>query len=266
MVRSTEMLEKCIATRFFYTLHFKTSIAMPFSKLPMKLLLIEDEPNVISLIQRSLTANGHEITIAMDGQSGLQMALQHQFDVIILDLMIPIINGMEVCRRARQAQVTTPILMLTALGTTENIVSGLDAGADDYMTKPFKLAELEARLRTLIRRGKEPEKEKNDKILTLGDLVLDKVTKTVKRGGQPIELTATEFRLLEYLLSNTNRVLNRMEILENVWDINFNLGTNVVDVYINYLRKKIDKNHDIKLIHTVFGMGYVVRQSYEDTK
>jgi DNA-binding response OmpR family regulator len=134
------------------------------------------------------------------------------------------------------------------------------------MTKPFKLAELEARLRTLIRRGKEPEKEKNDNVLTLGDLVLDKVTKTVKRGGQPIELTATEFRLLEYLLSNTNRVLNRMEILENVWDINFNLGTNVVDVYINYLRKKVDKNHDIKLIHTVFGMGYVIRQSYEDTK
>ena len=232
----------------------------------MKLLLIEDEPSVISVIQRSLSANGHEITVAMDGQSGLQMALQHQFDVIILDLMIPIINGMEVCRRARHAQVTTPILMLTALGTTENIVSGLDAGADDYMTKPFKLAELEARLRNLVRRSKEPEKEKNEKVLSLGDLVLDKVTKTVKRGTQTIELTATEFRLLEYLLSNTNRVLNRMEILENVWDINFNLGTNVVDVYINYLRKKIDKNHDVKLIHTVFGMGYVIRQSYEDTK
>nr|WP_310587457.1 response regulator transcription factor [uncultured Dyadobacter sp.] len=239
---------------------------MPLSKLPMKLLLIEDEPSVISVIQRSLSANGHEITVAMDGQSGLQMALQHQFDVIILDLMIPIINGMEVCRRARHAQVTTPILMLTALGTTENIVSGLDAGADDYMTKPFKLAELEARLRNLVRRSKEPEKEKNEKVLSLGDLVLDKVTKTVKRGTQTIELTATEFRLLEYLLSNTNRVLNRMEILENVWDINFNLGTNVVDVYINYLRKKIDKNHDVKLIHTVFGMGYVIRQSYEDTK
>jgi DNA-binding response OmpR family regulator len=232
----------------------------------MKLLLIEDEPSVISLIQRSLSASGHEITVAMDGQSGLQMILQHTFDVIILDLMIPVMNGMEVCRRARNAQLTTPILMLTALGTTENIVSGLDAGADDYMTKPFKLAELEARLRTLTRRGKEPEKEKNENVLVLGDLILDKVTKTVKRGTQIIELTATEFRLLEYLLSNTNRVLNRMEILENVWDINFNLGTNVVDVYINYLRKKIDKNHDIKLIHTVFGMGYVVRQAYEDSK
>lgn len=232
----------------------------------MKLLLIEDEPSVISLIQRSLSASGHEVTVAMDGQSGLQMALNHTFDVIILDLMIPIMNGMEVCRKLKSAQSVIPILMLTALGTTENIVSGLDAGADDYMTKPFKLAELEARLRTLARRGKEPEKEKNDGILSIGDLVLDKITKTVRRGKHAIDLTATEFRLLEYLLSNTNRVLNRMEILENVWDINFNLGTNVVDVYINYLRKKIDKNHPVKLIHTVFGMGYVIRQVHDDTK
>ena len=232
----------------------------------MKLLLIEDEPSVISLIQRSLSASGHEITVAMDGQSGLQMALNHTFDVIILDLMIPVMNGMEVCRKLKSEQSVIPILMLTALGTTENIVSGLDAGADDYMTKPFKLAELEARLRTLARRGKEPEKEKNDGVLSLGDLVLDKITKTVRRGKHTIDLTATEFRLLEYLLSNTNRVLNRMEILENVWDINFNLGTNVVDVYINYLRKKIDKNHTVKLIHTVFGMGYVIRQIHDDTK
>jgi DNA-binding response OmpR family regulator len=230
----------------------------------MKLLLIEDEPNVISVIQRSLSASGHEIAVAMDGQSGLQMATQHTFDIIILDLMIPVINGMEVCRRLRSARIATPILMLTALGTTENIVSGLDAGADDYMTKPFKLAELEARIRTLTRRGREPEKQ--DGILAIADLVLDKNTKTVRRAGTPIDLTATEFRLLEYLLSNTNRVLNRLEILENVWDINFNLGTNVVDVYINYLRKKIDKHHDLKLIHTVFGMGYVIRQSYEDPK
>ena len=230
----------------------------------MKLLLIEDEPSVISLIQRSLSASGHEIAVAMDGQSGLQMAEQHEFSLIILDLMIPVMNGMEVCRRIRQAGLVTPILMLTALGTTENIVSGLDAGADDYMTKPFKLAELEARIRTLTRRAKEPEKEKNTSNLKMLDLVLDKDTKTVTRDSQPIELTATEFRLLEFMLSNQNRVLNRMEILENVWDINFNLGTNVVDVYVNYLRKKIDKKHKVKLIHTVFGMGYVMRQTYED--
>jgi DNA-binding response OmpR family regulator len=232
----------------------------------MNILLVEDEPSVISVIQRSLSASGHQITVAMDGQSGLQMAHQHTFDIIILDLMIPVINGMDVCRRLRSSKILTPILMLTALGTTENIVSGLDAGADDYMTKPFKLAELEARLRTLTRRGKEQEKERDEGLLIIGDLVMDTVTKTVKRENQPIELTATEFRLLEYLLSNTNRVLNRMEILENVWDINFNLGTNVVDVYINYLRKKIDKNHKIKLIHTVFGMGYVIRQAYEGSK
>jgi DNA-binding response OmpR family regulator len=232
---------------------------------PMKLLIIEDEPSVISLIQRSLSPE-NEITVAMDGQSGLQMCLQHDFDIIILDLMVPLINGMEVCRKVRSANISTPILMLTALGTTENIVSGLDAGADDYMTKPFKLAELEARIRTLTRRGKETEKEKTVTGLRIADLIMDTITKTVTRAGQPIELTATEFRLLEFLLQNQNKVLNRMEILENVWDINFNLGTNVVDVYINYLRKKIDKKHAVKLIHTVFGMGYVMRQTYEDPK
>lgn len=231
----------------------------------MKLLLIEDEPSVISLIQRSLSASGYEISVAMDGESGLKMAVQHEFD-IVMDLMIPVINGMEVCRRIRKSNSGTPILMLTALSTTENIVSGLDAGADDYMTKPFKLAELEARIRTLTRRGKELEKGKSVDTLRIGDLVLDKVTKTVTRDSQAIDLTATEFRLLEFLISNQNKVLNRMQILENVWDINFNLGTNVVDVYINYLRKKIDKNHDIKLIHTIFGMGYVMRQVYEDSK
>jgi len=232
----------------------------------MKLLLIEDEPSVISLIQRSLSVAGYEISVAMDGESGLQMATQHIFDLVILDLMIPVINGMEVCRRIRQSGSSMPILMLTALSTTENIVSGLDAGADDYMTKPFKLAELEARIRTLTRRSKDSEKEVVADILKIGDLVLDKTTKIVTRASQPIDLTATEFRLLEFFLSNQNKVLNRMEILENVWDINFNLGTNVVDVYINYLRKKIDKNNRAKLIHTIFGMGYVMRQVYEDPK
>lgn len=232
----------------------------------MKLLLIEDEPSVVSLIQRSLSEAGYEIAVALDGQSGLQMATQYEFDLVILDLMIPVMSGMEVCRKIRRTDFSTPILMLTALGTTENIVSGLDAGADDYMTKPFKLAELEARIRTLTRRNKDMDKDKNSTTLRMGDLVLDKITKTVKRASKPIDLTATEFRLLEFLLANQNKVLARLEILENVWDINFNLGTNVVDVYINYLRKKIDKNQSVKLIHTVFGMGYVMRQSHEDPK
>ena len=231
----------------------------------MKLLLVEDESNVISLIQRSLSAAGHEITVALDGQSGLEMAKKHQFDLIMLDLMLPVMNGMEVCRRLRSSGSSTPILMLTALSTTENIVSGLDAGADDYMTKPFKLAELEARIRTLTRRSKDTEKEKAD-LLIIGDLVLDQTTKTVTRNNIQVDLTATEFRLLEFLMNNQNKVLNRMEILEHVWDINFNLGTNVVDVYINYLRKKIDKDQSVKLIHTVFGMGYVMRQAYENSK
>jgi DNA-binding response OmpR family regulator len=230
----------------------------------MKLLLIEDEPSVISVIQRSLSPLGYEITVALDGQSGLEFAERYEYEVIILDLMLPLVNGMEVCRRLRKAEVITPILMLTALGTTENIVVGLDAGADDYLTKPFKLAELAARIRTLMRRSKEPEKAPGH--LKIADLVMDTLRKIVTRGGQSVELTATEFRLLEFLMQNQSRVLNRMEILENVWDINFNLGTNVVDVYINYLRKKIDKMHRDKLIHTVFGMGYVMRHHYEDSK
>ncbi|WP_025764491.1 response regulator transcription factor [Dyadobacter tibetensis] len=233
----------------------------------MKILLVEDEPNVISVIQRSLTLAGHEITVAMDGRSGLEMSNNHRFDLIILDLMLPVINGMEVCRTIRQKHNRVPIIMLTALGSTENIVSGLDAGADDYLTKPFKLAELEARIRTLTRRGQEMEpQQKSNDLLTIDDLTLDRTAKLVHRNLKPIELTATEFRLLEFLLMHQNRVLNRVEILESVWDINFNLGTNVVDVYINYLRKKIDKNYGRRLIHTVFGMGYVMRFDYENSK
>ncbi|PWJ57865.1 DNA-binding response OmpR family regulator [Dyadobacter jejuensis] len=232
----------------------------------MKILLVEDEPNVISVIQRSLSATGHEVTIAMDGKSGLQIALDHQFDLMILDLMLPVMNGMEVCRNIRQSLNKVPIIMLTALGTTENIVSGLDAGADDYLTKPFKLAELEARIRTLVRRNKESETKPSEDSWAIDDLVLYKSSKLVYRSGKAVELTATEFRLLEFLLQNQGRVLNRVEILEHVWDINFNLGTNVVDVYINYLRKKLDKNHGKRLIHTVFGMGYVMRLADEDPK
>jgi DNA-binding response OmpR family regulator len=223
----------------------------------MNILLIEDEPSVISLIQRSFSSSGYNTSVAMDGKTGLQMALNNDFDLIILDLMIPVLSGMEVCKNFRNKNTHTPLLMLTALSTTENIVAGLDGGADDYMTKPFKLAELNARVRTLTRRsGTRPDE--GDK-LTFSDIELDRATKIVTRAGKKIALTATEFRLLEFLLANRNRVLSRMEILESVWDINFNLGTNVVDVYINYLRKKIDANSDNKIIHTVFGMGYVMR-------
>ena len=223
----------------------------------MKILLVEDESAVVSLIRRSLVEQGMEVSIAMDGNTGLEMATAHSFEVMILDIMLPGKNGIEVCRTLRKSGVTVPILMLTALDSTENVVTGLDAGADDYLAKPFKLTELLARIRALGRR-----KSRNalaDDLLTFGGLTFNKSSKAVERNGIPITLTATEIKLLEFFLLNTNRVLSRMEILENVWDINSNLGTNVVDVYVNYLRKKIDRDYDTKLIHTLVGMGYMMK-------
>jgi DNA-binding response OmpR family regulator len=224
----------------------------------MKILLIEDEPNVASLINRGLTENGYSVTVAPDGTMGHQMAVQHDFDVIILDIMLPGMNGMEVCRQLRVAKVHTPILFLTALGTTENIVAGLEAGGDDYLVKPFKFAELEARLKSLFRRktmaaGEEEETQEIDSI------VVNFKAKQVSRQGKPVPLTSTEFRLLEFFLRNRNRVVSRMEILEKVWGIDFNMGTNVVDVYVNYLRKKLNDHNDKKLIQTIVGMGYMLK-------
>lgn len=223
----------------------------------MKILLVEDESAVVSLIKRSLVEQGMELSVAMDGTTGLQMAMAHAFDVVILDIMLPGINGIEVCRTLRKSGIPVPILMLTALGSTENVVTGLDAGADDYLPKPFKLTELHARIRAISRR--KMRAPSNEDLLVFGGLSFNRSSKAVFRDGVPISLTATEIKLLEFFLMNTNRVLSRMEILENVWDINFNLGTNVVDVYVNYLRKKIDRDFDTKLIHTLVGMGYMMK-------
>jgi two-component system, OmpR family, copper resistance phosphate regulon response regulator CusR len=223
----------------------------------MKVLLIEDEPNVAGLINKGLTENGYSITVAPDGYMGLELALQHAFDVIILDIMIPGINGMQLCKEIRNNKVITPVLFLTALGTTENIVAGLNAGGDDYLVKPFKFAELEARLRSLNRRKQLSIRE--DDVHYIGDLVIDFNAKIITARQQPVILTSTEFRLLEYFVRNKNKVLSRIEILEHVWGIDFNMGTNVVDVYVNYLRKKIDKKADQKLIHTIIGMGYMLK-------
>ncbi|TFF39300.1 response regulator transcription factor [Mucilaginibacter psychrotolerans] len=223
----------------------------------MKILLIEDEARLVSIIQRDLTAEGHELSIALDGTTGLQMALKADFQLIILDIMLPGINGIEVCRQLRQANTQSAILMLTALGTTENIVVGLDSGADDYMVKPFSLAELNARIRTLARRNGSNAPAPN--LLQVADLVINTDERSVTRAGKTIDLTATEYRLLEFLVKNRNHMLSRIEILENVWNIDFNMGTNVVDVYINYLRKKVDKDYEPKLIHTVVGMGYILK-------
>lgn len=223
----------------------------------MKILLIEDEPGLVSVIIRGLTEAGMEVSVAGDGQIGYEMADQHDFDLIILDIMLPGMNGIQVCRALRKAGNNIPILMLTALTSTENIITGLDSGADDYLAKPFKFAELEARIRSLVRRSKSTSAVRNS--VDIAGLEVDLLSKTVSRDGNQITLTATEYRLLEFFIKNQNVVLSRIQILEQVWDIDFNMGTNVVDVYINYLRKKVDQGYKTKLIHTVFGMGYIFK-------
>ena len=224
----------------------------------MKVLLVEDEPALVSVIVRGLTDAGMEVSVAADGNMGLEMAVNHRFDLIILDIMLPGMNGIQVCKEVRKQDDNVAILMLTALSSTENIVTGLNAGADDYLAKPFKFVELEARIRTLIRRSKKNDTPKS--VINIAGLEVDTLSKTAKRNGKSITLTATEYRLLEYFIKHQNMVLSRIQILENVWDIDFNMGTNVVDVYVNYLRKKVDNGYDVKLIHTVFGMGYIFKE------
>ena len=224
----------------------------------MKLLLIEDEPSVVSFIRRYLTEAGYDVSVALDGYEGLQMATDYTFQLIILDVMLPGMNGIAVCRQLRKQQNVTPILMLTALGSTENVVAGLDSGADDYLVKPFKQAELLARIRSLLRR--QPETSAPSSVLKIADLELDLHTKSAGRGSETISLTATEYRLLEYMMRNPRRVLSRMEILENVWGIDFNMNTKVVDVYVNYLRKKVNRKGQSTLIQTVVGMGYMLKE------
>ncbi len=227
----------------------------------MKILLVEDDVNVASLVRRGLSEDGYNVSVAMDGSTGYKMALENHFDLVILDIMLPGMSGMEVCLQLRAANVSVPVLILTALGSTENIVTGLDNGADDYLVKPFKFAELQARIRSLFRRKKE---KGSSRVLTLADLEVDLNSKIVSRQGKHISLTATEYRLLEYLIRNKRKVLSRMEILEHVWNVDFNVGTNVVDVYVNYLRKKIDKDFSPRLLHTVIGMGYILKEDYSD--
>lgn len=229
----------------------------------MKILLIEDEPAISGFIKKGLEENGFTVTQAFDGEMGLRLASKDNFDVMIFDLILPGMNGLELTQNIREKlKIKTPILMLTALNETEDIVKGLNAGADDYMGKPFKFQELLARLRALSRRPVEMEQKSNQ--LEAGDLIVDLDRKTVHRAGQELKLTAKEFFLLTYLLRNKNRVVSRMDILENVWDIQFDLGTNVVDVYVNYLRKKIDKPFEEKLIRTVTGMGYMLEYLPEE--
>jgi two-component system, OmpR family, copper resistance phosphate regulon response regulator CusR len=225
-----------------------------------KILLVEDDTHVCSFINKGLSEEGFEVSIAMDGNLGLQMACNSHYDLIVLDIMLPALNGIDVCKKIRTENSKVPILFLTALGSTENVVVGLENGADDYLAKPFKFIELIARIRTLLRRSDSRETPKlEDHIYRFSDIELNDETKSVKRNGVEMSLTSTEYRLLFMFMKNPRRVLSRMDILEEVWGLNFDLGTNVVDVYVNYLRKKLNKNGTGKIIHTVIGMGYVLK-------
>ena len=223
----------------------------------MKLLIVEDEPNLSSIIRKGFSEKNHEVSVALDGTTALDLLSNHNFDVVVLDVMLPDINGIEICRRLRAAKNFVPILLLTALGSTENIINGLNSGADDYLLKPFKFLELDARVNALSRRAGQVQK--TNEIITIADLQINSKTKSVTRNGDTIVLTAKEFKLLYYLAINSGTILSREQLLDNVWDINFDMNTNVIDVYINYLRKKIDKPYDTKLIHTMKGLGYVLK-------
>ncbi|MBT4774164.1 MAG: response regulator transcription factor [Crocinitomicaceae bacterium] len=225
----------------------------------MKILLIEDDQNVASFIRRGLEEQGNTVLQAFEGTTGLKLASQDHFDIIILDVIMPGITGIEVCDTLKnEKKINTPILLLTALGTTDDIVTGLQTGADDYLKKPFKFKELLARIHALHRRATIHKNEGNES-LVFQDLEMNLISKSVKREGVEISLTAREFRLLEYLLKNKNRVVSRTDILEAVWEVDFDMGTNVIDVYINYLRKKIEHGFSSKIIKTVIGMGYVIK-------
>ena len=223
----------------------------------MNILLIEDEPNVVTFIKKGLEEQRHIVTVAYDGNMGSKLALEQDFDLILLDIILPYFNGFEVCKQIRQYKKEVPILMLTALGTVNDKVQGLECGADDYLTKPFHFVELLARIKALDRRRSMVLQGTNYQV---DDLEMDCFRKTVIRAGKTITLTAKEFTLLEVLMVNKNRVLSRSYIAESVWGINFDRGTNLIDVYINYLRTKVDKGFPKQLINTVIGMGYVIRE------
>ncbi|WP_234735424.1 response regulator [Tellurirhabdus bombi] len=224
----------------------------------MKILVVEDEPKLASFVKKGLEEQSCEVDIAYDGQIGRTMALSSLYDVIVMDVNLPKMNGFDVAQSIRAEGLKTPILMLTAMGSVDDKVTGFEAGADDYLVKPFEFRELLARIRALSKRNANAGAQAN--LLKIADLELDLNEKIARRGGRRIELTAKEFGLLEYLMRNRGRVVSRIDIAEKVWDIHFDTGTNVIDVYVNFLRKKIDKEYPIKLIHTVIGMGYILKE------
>ncbi|MCX8116304.1 MAG: response regulator transcription factor [Desulfobacterota bacterium] len=220
----------------------------------MRILVIEDEVKVANFIKKGLEEERYAVDVALDGEAGLHLSEVNDYDLIVLDLMIPKIDGLEVLRRIRNRKNRVPILVVTAKDTAEDIVRGLDSGCDDYLTKPFEFKVFLARIRALLRR----DRAEVEPVLKVADLTLSPVTHKVKRGDKEIELTAKEYALLEYFMRNPNKVLTRTMISEHVWDYHFDSMTNVIDVYVNYLRKKIDKGFEPKLIHTIRGVGYIL--------
>ena len=227
----------------------------------MRLLVIEDEKSLLKIIAKRLKEEGYSIDAVTNGRDGENYIYSTDYDCIILDIMIPIVDGLTLLRRIRAKKVSTPVLLLTARDSIEDRVIGLDTGADDYLIKPFSFDELLARVRALLRR----QKEKRDIVLSVGDLKLDTVTREVKRGDRSIELTSKEYSILEYFLKNKNRVLAKSQIAEHVWNYDFEYNSNIVEVYIRYLRRKIDEDFENKLIHTIRGGGYVLRDESKKT-
>ncbi|HTL70465.1 MAG TPA: response regulator transcription factor [Candidatus Eisenbacteria bacterium] len=220
----------------------------------MRILVVEDEEKIASFIKRGLKEEGYAVDVSKDGEDGHFLATTNEYDLMILDLMIPKIDGLTLCRKLRDTKMNAPVIMLTAKDDVKSKVSGLDAGADDYVTKPFAFEELLARIRALLRKKKEGQASTK---LQVADVTLDLLNHKVERAGKEIALTAKEYALLEYLMRNAGTIVTRTMISEHVWDIHFDVSTNVIDVYINYLRTKIDGGHKKKLIQTVRGRGYI---------
>lgn len=224
----------------------------------IKILLIEDEPKTVQSLKQGLEENNYTVDVAYDGLIGKQLATRTAYQLIITDIIIPGLNGLELCKILRTEGIQTPILMLTALSTTDDKLVGFEAGADDYLAKPFDFKEFLARVKALIKRSNQTMIEAQ--ILKFADLELDLSSKIVSRSGQKINLTAKEFQLMEYFLRNQEKVISKAEIAENIWEVEDEGSSNLIEVYVNYLRKKVDKGFPSKLIHTQFGMGYILRQ------
>ncbi|MBW6512254.1 MAG: response regulator transcription factor [Desulfuromonadaceae bacterium] len=222
----------------------------------MRILVVEDEKKVASFIKRGMEEEEFSVDLAYDGEEGLDLAEANPYNLIIMDLMLPKMGGLDVIRQLRKKEINVPVLCLTAKDTVDDIVAGLDSGSDDYLTKPFAFAELLARVRALLRRGSQDRGAE----IVFADLRLDPVTHRVWRGDKEIDLTAKEYGLLEYFMRNPNQILTRTMIAEHVWDYTFDSFTNIIDVYVNYLRKKVDRDFSLKLIHTARGMGYILKE------